>query len=131
MVQGVRDRLLEAVKVRLKADVPVAIYLSGGIDSSSVAGMVADLMKKGTQLGSEPNTAPSNMKCFTVQFDEGTGADESGMTILKPHSIMIPWMLTGSRNCSAYSEMAGGGHPSRQNGRRSSRCTLRGRCLAQ
>ncbi|CAG8068665.1 unnamed protein product [Penicillium salamii] len=81
MVQGVRDRLLEAVKVRLKADVPVAIYLSGGIDSSSVAGMVADLMKKGTQLGSEPNTAPSNMKCFTVQFDEGTGADESEIAL--------------------------------------------------
>lgn len=77
MIQGVRDHLLEAVRVRLKADVPVAIYLSGGIDSSSVAGMVSHLMKEGAKLGSESSTTPSSMKCFTVQFEEGSGADES------------------------------------------------------
>jgi asparagine synthase (glutamine-hydrolysing) len=77
MIQGVRNRLLEAVRVRLRADVPVAIYLSGGLDSSSVAGMVSYLMKEGAKLGSESNSTPSSMKCFTVQFEESSGADES------------------------------------------------------
>jgi asparagine synthase (glutamine-hydrolysing) len=78
MTEGVREHLLEAVRLRLKADVPVAVYLSGGIDSSSVAGMVAHLIKQGTKLGNETSAAPSSMKCYTVQFDEGSGADESG-----------------------------------------------------
>ncbi|KAF4457023.1 asparagine synthase [Fusarium austroafricanum] len=79
ITQGVRERLMEAIKLRLKADVPVAVYLSGGIDSSSVAGMVAHLIKQGTKLGNETNSIPSNMKCYTVQFDEDSGADESAI----------------------------------------------------
>lgn len=79
ITEGVRERLLEAVRIRLKADVPVAVYLSGGIDSSSVAGMVSHLIKQGTKLGNETSLLPSSMKCYTVQFDEGSGADESGM----------------------------------------------------
>ncbi|KAL6915119.1 hypothetical protein FSST1_012879 [Fusarium sambucinum] len=79
ITEGVRERLLEAVKIRLKADVPVAVYLSGGIDSSSVAGMVSHLIKQGTKIGNDTSSTPSSMKCYTVQFDEGSGADESAI----------------------------------------------------
>lgn len=73
---------MDAIKVRLRADVPLGVYLSGGIDSSAVAGMLAHLVKEeGTRLGSDDSHLLSRVKCFTVQFDKDSGADESGMGI--------------------------------------------------
>lgn len=46
MVANVRSLLMESVRLRLRADVPLAIYLSGGIDSSSVAGMATHLLRE-------------------------------------------------------------------------------------
>jgi asparagine synthase (glutamine-hydrolysing) len=40
-VEGVRERLLRSVKLRLRADVPLAFCLSGGIDSASLASIAA------------------------------------------------------------------------------------------
>ena len=41
--EEVQRLLLESVALRLRADVSVGIYLSGGLDSSAVAGMAARL----------------------------------------------------------------------------------------
>jgi asparagine synthase (glutamine-hydrolysing) len=38
------DRLSEAVKIRLMAEVPLGAFLSGGVDSSAVVAMMANLM---------------------------------------------------------------------------------------
>jgi asparagine synthase (glutamine-hydrolysing) len=56
-IEAVRDRLLEAVQLRLEADVPVACYLSGGIDSCSILGISAASQQ-------------SPVKAFTIGFDD-------------------------------------------------------------
>lgn len=75
MVAGVRERLVESVRLRLRADVPVGIYLSGGIDSSAIAGIVTELARKDhVKIGNEHATRVS---CFSVAFPETSGYDES------------------------------------------------------
>jgi len=62
--EGLEEILLDAVKIRLFADVPVGVFLSGGIDSSLVAALA-------TQSTSE------KINTFSVKF-ESKGFDESG-----------------------------------------------------
>ncbi|WP_343672293.1 asparagine synthase (glutamine-hydrolyzing) [Chitinophaga sp.] len=56
-VDQLEELLLQAVKYRLHADVPVGFYLSGGLDSSLIAAMIHRL--KG-----------GNMHSFSVAFEE-------------------------------------------------------------
>ena len=57
------DLLLDAVRLRLRSDVPVGVFLSGGLDSSLVAAAAA-------------RVSGTSIKTFTVSFP-GTGHDES------------------------------------------------------
>jgi len=56
--------LTDAVKLRLFADVPVGVFLSGGIDSSLIAALAA-------------HNSSKKVKTFSVKFNE-KGYDESG-----------------------------------------------------
>jgi asparagine synthase (glutamine-hydrolysing) len=59
-----REALDEAVRVRLRADVPVGCYLSGGLDSCSVLGLAA-------------RHHPKPIRAFTLAFDRAEYDEEA------------------------------------------------------
>ncbi|HEX6040438.1 asparagine synthase (glutamine-hydrolyzing) [Longimicrobium sp.] len=55
-IQRVRDALREAVRLRLRADVPVGCYLSGGLDSCALLGVASELSGR-------------PLRAYTLSFD--------------------------------------------------------------
>ncbi|MDI3308941.1 MAG: asparagine synthase (glutamine-hydrolyzing) [Acetobacteraceae bacterium] len=56
VAEELRELLTDAIRIRLRADVPVGAYLSGGLDSSIVALLARDL-------------APARLRTFSVTFE--------------------------------------------------------------
>lgn len=63
LTAGVRERLEAAVRRHLISDVPVAVFLSGGIDSSAIACLAS-------------RHAQGRLRTYTAGFDQGMDGDE-------------------------------------------------------
>ena len=56
-IQEFSDLFADAVKIRLRADVPIGAYLSGGIDSSITTSFIRDI-------------SPDNLRTFSIGFED-------------------------------------------------------------
>lgn len=57
LARELKDKLAQATKIRLVADVPLGAFLSGGVDSSFIVGLMAEQMS-------------SPVKTFSIGFEE-------------------------------------------------------------
>lgn len=80
--------LHDAVRIRLRSDVPVGVHLSGGIDSSAVMAIAA-------------RVAPTPPKAFVARFDD-EDFDESGYA-----RLVAAHVGAGIETCSGLEDSAG------------------------
>ncbi|KAK7040099.1 hypothetical protein VNI00_009904 [Paramarasmius palmivorus] len=79
MIEGVRQRVIDAVRVRLRSDVPLCVYLSGGIDSAAVAGIASALLKE--------QNPDARLMTFTLAFPDRKDLDEGPIARRMAESI--------------------------------------------
>lgn len=90
--QQILDLLHDAIRIRLRADVPVGCYLSGGLDSSGVTSMVV-------------KNFDNDVRTFGIRFEEGR-FDEG-----KHQSQMVSYLNVNHTDIRATNEMIGASLP--------------------
>jgi len=79
-----RDLFFDACRVRLRSDVPLATSLSGGLDSSAIAGTILELGRRGKTAG-----APKDwQRAFVVCFKDTPNNEEDYARMIAQHTGM-------------------------------------------
>lgn len=86
--EEISDIIIDSIKIRLRADVPVGSYLSGGIDSSGITALIKSFSN-------------NNLRTFGITFEE-TNFDES-----KFQKIMVDYLKTDHSEINATNENIG------------------------
>ena len=60
LIEDARKLITESVNLHLRSDVPLGLFLSGGVDSAAVLALMA---------GSQANNAEGQIKTFTIGYD--------------------------------------------------------------
>ncbi|MBV9928204.1 MAG: asparagine synthase (glutamine-hydrolyzing) [Acidobacteria bacterium] len=96
-VEQLRSLLDEAVRLRVRADVPVGCYVSGGVDSSSVLGLAGA-------------HAQGRVAAFTVAFDHPDYDESASARRTAAHAGADFWPVPVSTKDSAESFVEAVGH---------------------
>ncbi len=84
LVEELAVRLRQAAESRLVSDVPLGVFLSGGLDSSLIVAIMSEL-------------SPSNVNSFSVNFPEKTFNEESYSTLVAKHFRTQHHVLTADK----------------------------------
>jgi asparagine synthase (glutamine-hydrolysing) len=87
-IDEVKEKIFNAVRLRLRSDVPVGSCLSGGIDSSSVVCVINDFLKRESikQIG-------EYQKIFTASYPD-SGIDEKNWAEIVAKNTNTEWNIT-------------------------------------
>jgi asparagine synthase (glutamine-hydrolysing) len=90
MIDRARDLMEESVKLRMVSDVPLGLFLSGGLDSSAI-----------TAFASKNN--PEQVKTFTIGFENSKFYDEQPVAKLVAEKFNTDHhILQADEACTAY-----------------------------
>jgi asparagine synthase (glutamine-hydrolysing) len=92
-IRDIRDLVCDAVRLRLRSDVPVGSALSGGIDSSSIVCIISRLIAEEDHLKTRTG---DRQRVFTAGFP-GDDADESPWAKRAAEHANARWYLTAPK----------------------------------